>query len=68
VGAGAVLVVVEPPLVELVDVAAFAIAAPPPAITAVAAIATSTGLSLRIFSPPFVFDRRRRCCPGVGRR
>jgi hypothetical protein len=53
VRAGAVLVVVALPVVELVDVAAFAIAAPPPAIAAVAAIVTSSGLILRICSPPF---------------
>ncbi|HUA04477.1 MAG TPA: hypothetical protein VMB27_11270 [Solirubrobacteraceae bacterium] len=52
VRAGAVLVVVEP-FVEVVDVAALAIAAPPPAIAVVAAIVTSSGLSLRIWSPPF---------------
>jgi hypothetical protein len=51
---GAVAVVVELPLVELVDVAAFAIAAPPPAIAAVAATVTNSGLRLRICSPPFV--------------
>jgi hypothetical protein len=50
--AGAVLVVVALPVVELVDVAAFAIAAPPPAIAAVAAIVTSSGFILRICSPP----------------
>jgi hypothetical protein len=65
VRAGAVLVAVELPLVELVDVAAFAIAAPPPASAEVAAIVTSSGFSLRIWSPPFVgpsptvLDRRR---------
>jgi hypothetical protein len=48
-----VLVVVALPVVELVDVAAFAIAAPPPAIAAVAATVTSSGLILRICSPPF---------------
>jgi len=48
VRAGAVLFVVEPPDVELVDVAAFAIAAPPPASAAVAATVTSSGFSLRI--------------------
>jgi hypothetical protein len=53
VRAGAVPVVVEPSLVEVVDEAAFAIAAPPPAIAAVAASVTSSGLSLRIWSPPF---------------
>jgi hypothetical protein len=55
VRAGAVLVVVEPAVVEPVDVAALAIAAPPPAIADVAAIATSSGLSLRMSSPPFVW-------------
>jgi hypothetical protein len=71
VRAGAVLVVVDPPLVELVeldDVAAFAIAAPPPAIAPVAAIVTSRGLSLRICSPPFVVDRHGLSSPGVGPR
>jgi hypothetical protein len=71
VRAGAVVVVVEPPLVELVelvDVAAFAIAAPPPAIAAVAATVTSSGLILRICSPPFVVDRLGRSSPGVGPR
>jgi hypothetical protein len=71
VRAGAVPVVVDPPLVELVeldDVAAFAIAAPPPAIAAVAATVTSNGFSLGICSPPFVVDHRGRSSPGVGRR
>jgi hypothetical protein len=36
------------------DVAALAIAAPPPAMAAVAAMVTSSGLILRIGSPPFV--------------
>jgi hypothetical protein len=70
VRAGAVVVVVGPPLelVELVDVAALAIAAPPPAIAAVAATVTSNGFSLGICSPPFVVDHRGRSSPGVGRR
>jgi hypothetical protein len=68
VRAGAVLVFVEAPLVELVDVAAFAIAAPPPAIAAVAATDTSSGFSLRICSPPFFVVRRGRCSSGVGPR
>jgi hypothetical protein len=53
VRAGAVLVVVALPVAELVDVAAFAIAAPPPAIAPVRATVTSSGFSLRICSPPF---------------
>jgi hypothetical protein len=55
VRAGTVPVVVGPLVVEVVDVAALAIAAPPPAIAAVAAIVTMSGLSLRICSPPFVW-------------
>jgi hypothetical protein len=50
---GAVDDVVVPLPVEVVDVAAVAIAAPPPAIAAVAATVTSRGLNLRICSPPF---------------
>jgi hypothetical protein len=48
--------VVVPLPVEVVevDVAALASAAPPPAIAAMAAIVTSRGLNLRIWSPPFV--------------
>jgi len=45
--------VVVPLPVEVVDVAAVAIAAPPAAIAAVAATVTSRGLNLRICSPPF---------------
>jgi hypothetical protein len=48
------------------DVAAFAIAAPPPAMAAVAAMVTSSGLNLRIGSPPFI-DHAERCFPHVGR-
>jgi hypothetical protein len=48
-------------------VAAFAIAAPPPAMAAVAAMVTSSGLILRIGSPPFI-DHAERCGPHVGRR
>lgn len=57
-------------LLELVDVdvAALAIAAPPPAIAAVAAIVTSRGLNLRIYSPPFRLDRSGHSSPGVGPR
>ena len=54
VRAGAVLFVAELPLVARVDVAAFAIAAPPPASADVAAIVASSGFNLRICSPPFV--------------
>jgi hypothetical protein len=70
VRAGAVLVVVALPLVELVDVAAFAIAAPPPAIAAVAATVTSSGLSLRICSPPFCWSTANvpRSASDPGRR
>jgi hypothetical protein len=52
--AGGVEDVVVPLPAEVVDVdvAAFAIAAPPPAIAAVAAIVTSSGFILRICSPP----------------
>jgi hypothetical protein len=49
-----VLVVLELPLVVLVDVAALAIAAPPPTSADVTAIVTSSGFNLRIRSPPFV--------------
>jgi hypothetical protein len=60
-GLGAVVVVrggvvddvVVPLPVEVVDVAAVAIAAPPPAIAAVAATVTSRGPHLLICSPPF---------------
>jgi hypothetical protein len=60
--------VVVPLLVEVVDVAAVAIAAPPPAIAAVAATVTSRGLNLRIRSPPFGLDRTGRSSSGVGPR
>jgi hypothetical protein len=60
---GAVLGVVEPPVVVLGDVAALAIAAPPPAIAAVAAIVTSSVLGLRIWSPPFVSRPPRTLLP-----
>jgi hypothetical protein len=58
--AGVVDDVVVPLPVEAldVDVAAFAIAAPPPAIAAVAATVTSSGFSLRICSPPFWLTQR----------
>jgi hypothetical protein len=53
VRAGVVDDVVVPLPLDVLDVAAVAIAAPPPAIAAVAAIVTSRGLNLRIYSPPF---------------
>jgi hypothetical protein len=62
---GVVVVLVLPGVVP--DVAALAIAAPPPARAAVAAIVTSSGLILRIGSPPFV-DHRERCARAVGAR
>jgi hypothetical protein len=68
--------VVPLPLAELVevvevvevDVAAFAIAAPPPASAAVAATVTNSGFILRIYSPPFELTVTRRCSSGVGPR
>jgi hypothetical protein len=60
-----VVVLVLPVVVP--DVAALAIAAPPPAMAAVATIVTSSGLPLRIGSPPFI-DHAEPCGPHVGRR
>ena len=53
--------------VVVLDVAALAIAAPPPAMAAVAARVTNSGLILRIASPPFI-DHRTRCVRPVGFR
>jgi hypothetical protein len=61
---GGVVVLVLPGVVP--DVAALAIAAPPPAMAAVATSVTSSGLILRI-SPPFI-DRLRRSTGAVGAR
>jgi hypothetical protein len=63
------VVVPLPVEVVVVDVAAFAIAAPPPAIAAVAATVTSRGLNLCTYSPPFswttpTFLARRRSAVG----
>jgi hypothetical protein len=53
----------------VVDVAALAIAAPPPAIAAVAARVTISGLTLRIGSPPFIDHPDGACRPSAsGRR
>jgi hypothetical protein len=62
---GVVAVLVLPGVV--VDVAAFAIAAPPPAIAAVAARVTISGLTLRIWFTSF-HRPLRRCAAPVGVR
>lgn len=56
--------------VDVLDVAAVAIAAPPPAIAAVATTVTSKGLSLSICSPPFGLTKADSARPasGPGRR
>ncbi len=62
--------VVAPPPVEVVDVdeAALAIAAPPPAIAAVAATVTSRGLNLLKLLTSFRLNRAGRSSPGVAVR
>jgi hypothetical protein len=62
--------VLAPPSVEVVDVdvAALAIAAPPPAIAAVAATVTSRGLNLLRLLTSFRLDRGGRSSLGVGAR
>ena len=70
VRAGVVVDVVAPLPVEVVDVdeAALAIAAPPPAIAAVATTVTSRGLNLRKSAHLLSLERPGRSSAGVGAR